>query len=264
LETCFSLIFGYAIAPSNIFSGDYELSSCSTSTQALMWLQIFIAAEFLIFSTRASKYIPISLPPSLPLFCSVILGCFIASIMAGTSSTFGSIPVVDIVLVWVYDFLGLCCCDLLKVQMFSFFKENTDVLPEVVETGSVSDKPAKKHGHDDVESGTSIDTATKKEPEEDVSRASMSANRMTNWAVENDRMSSIDPSQRPSMARKSQSKRMSSVGMQSYDASKARESLSSINLSSRISLSQSGQSTQLQANFGANIRPNVPANRAKY
>jgi len=264
LETCFSLLFAYAIAPSNIFKGNYQISQCSTATQALMWLQIFIAAEFLIFSTRAPKYIPISLPPSLALFCSVLLGCFIASIMAAASSTFGSIPVVDIVLVWVYDFLGLCCCDALKVQMFNFFKENTNVLPELVETGSISDKPAKKHGHGDIESGTQVDGHSKKEPEEDVTRASMSANRMTNWAVENDRMSSIDPSMRPSVAGGNKSKRLSSVGMQSYEAGKVRESLSSLNMAGRISVSQNGNSSHLQANYGANIRPNVPANRAKY
>jgi len=257
LETVFSLIFAYAVMTSNIFKGDYNASGCSTPTQALIWLQIFIAAEFLIFSTRAPKYIPISLPPSIALFSSVMIGCLVASIMAGSSSTFGSIAVVDIVLVWVYDFLGLCCCDVLKVNMFNFFKENTNVLPELVETGSISDKPAKKHGHggSDIEAGT----VENKAQEEDVSRASMSANRMTNWAMENERMSSIDPSMRPSVANKQ--KRMSSVGMQSYDASKARESLSSMN--GRISLSQSGQ-TDLRPNYGANIRPNVPANRAKY
>lgn len=262
LETCFSLIFAYAVDTSNIFKGDYHISSCSTSTQAIIWLQIFIAAEFLIFSTRAAKYVPISLPPSIALFCSVLLGCFVASIMAAASSTFGSIPVVDIVLVWIYDFLGLCCCDVLKVQMFNFFKENTNTLPDQVETGSVSDKPAKKHGHGDIEAGTHVEhTTSKKDNEEDVTRASMSANRLTNWAIENDRMSSIDPSMRPSMANKT--KRLSSVGMQSYEASKARESLSSLNLNNRISLSQSGN-TDLKANYGANIRPNVPANRSKY
>lgn len=261
LETAFSLIFAYGADPSGIFQGSYPIGGCSTATQAVIWLQMFIAAELLIFSARAPKYIPISLPPSLPLFCSVLTGCLVASLMAGCSSTFGSVSVVDIVIIWVYDLIGLCFLDSLKVAMYNFFEENTNVLPEVVETGSISDKPSKQHkghGHDIEATGGEVTR------EEDVSRASMSANRMTDWAIQNnERMSSIDGHARPSVIAKQQHQaRMSSANMMSSAANKAtRESMSG-----RISISHSTMSTgELRPSFiGGSIRPNVPANRSKF
>jgi hypothetical protein len=258
-ETAFSLLFAYGADASGIFEGSYSITVCSTSTQAVIWLQMFIAAELLIFSARAPKYIVISLPPSLPLFCSVLTGCLVASLMAGCSSDFGSLSITDIVLVWVYDLIGLIVLDVVKVAMFNFFEENTNVLPEVVETGSISDKPSKGHkGHDIESTGTEVDGISR---EEDVSRASMSANRMTDWAVANsDRMSSVDGINRPSTAMH-KNKRLSSAGMMSSEANKAaRESMSG-----RISVSHSSTNGELRPSFiGGSIRPNVPSNRSKF
>jgi len=45
LETIFSMIFAYAAKPSHIFKGDFDVETCSTETQAAIWLQMFIAAE---------------------------------------------------------------------------------------------------------------------------------------------------------------------------------------------------------------------------
>jgi len=146
--------------------------------------------------------------------------------------------------------------------MFNFFEENTNVLPEQVETGSISDKPIKNHGHDIESSGAEVGSAGGVK-EEDVSRASMSANRMTDWALaNNERMSSIDPSSRPSQVAR-MNKRMSSANMLSNEANKAsRESMSG-----RISVSQSAVNTSgsLSSTYiGGNIRPNVPQNRSKF
>jgi len=262
-ETAFSLLFAYGADASGVFQGDYSITGCSTATQAVIWLQMFIAAELLIFSARAPKYIIISLAPSIPLFCSVMTGCLVASLMAGLSSDFGSISITDIVLVWVYDFIGLVFLDFIKVSMFQFFEENTNVLPEVVETGSISDKPSKGHKGHDLEGGTEVDSSALKE--EDVTRASMSANRMTDWALANEvRMSSVDGGHgiRPSQAAAHKNKRLSSAGMMSSDANRAaRESMSG-----RISVSYAGGTAhELRPSFSTgSLRPNVPSNRSKF
>jgi len=142
------------------------------------------------------------------------------------------------------------------MAMFKFFEENTEVLPEQVETGSVSDKPAKHgHGHDIEATGTEVNEAT-----EDTSRASMSANRMTDWAIQNaDRMSVARPSSVDANGHKKHI-RMSSANMMSHEANKhARESMGG-----RLSMSynlQMNKSTDLRSSFASqNLRPNVPGN----
>jgi len=262
LETAFSMVFAYGADPSGLFKGDFDIWTCKTPTQAAIWLQMFIAAELLIFTARAPKYIWNSLRPSAALFSSVMIGCVVCSLMAGLSQTFGGLQFTDIVLIWVYDIIGLIFADILKVQLFQFFKENTNVLPEQVVTGSISDKPA-KHGHagHDIEKGTEVDAHG--QPAEDVTRASMSANRMTDWALQNaERMSSMDVGARPSQAHKN--KRLSSANMVSMDANKAaRESMSG-----RISLSHTvvhAGNGELRPSFiSGSIRPNVPQNRSKF
>jgi hypothetical protein len=254
LETVFSLIFAYGIKNVHFFKGTYDIGKCSTKTQAAIWLQMFIACEILIFSARAPSHMFFSLSPSIALTCSVLGGCLLFCLMAGVSSTFGSLAVQDMALIWAYDCIGLLFADQLKVALYNFFNENTMVLPDMVETGSV-----KKEG----EEGTGTEVETLAEPQEDVTRASVSANRLTDWALaHSDRLSSMDPSQRQSMANKS--KRMSSANMMSVDANKvARESLSG-----RISLSHSvavGKTSDVGNSFiGGSIRPNVPGNRAKF
>ena len=133
LETVMSLIFAYGvISKVRTTHRHYDMSNCNTQMQAVLWVQMFISAELLIFTTRASKYIVTSLRPSIPLTVSVLGGCLLVSFMAGGSSYFGAVPVGDILIVWLYDVLGLLLCDVLKVALFNFFEENTEVLPELV------------------------------------------------------------------------------------------------------------------------------------
>lgn len=265
VETVFSMVFAYGAKPSGIFAYDYEIVDCDNHTQAAIWLQMFIAAELLIFVTRAPSFFIVSLPPSLPLFVSVLTGCVVASLMAGLSQDFGGLKFVDIVLIWTWDIMGLVILDTLKVALFKFFEENTDVLPELVESGSVSDKPSKGHGHghghDDAESGTDIGGGGFTR-EEDFSRASMSTNRLTDWALAHnagaDRVASKD---RESVSR---SKRKSSVNQVNHEINKSlRESLSS-----RYSLSHNvgiAHSAELRPSFvSGSIRPNIPSNRNKF
>jgi hypothetical protein len=250
-------MFAYGAKKTGVFKGDFDIDKCSTKTQAAIWLQMFIACEILIFSARAPSHMLLSLAPSPWLLVSVLSGCLLFCVMAGTSKTFGMVDIGDMGLIWAYDILSLIFADLVKVAMYAFFDENTDVLPDVVETGSVSKAGQGK----DEETGT--EAATIAAEEEDVTRASVSANRLTEWALaHSDRLSSMDPSARQSLANKS--KRMSSANMQSSEANKAVRG----SLSGRISLSHNvaaSKSTDLGNSFiGGSIRPNVPGNRAKF
>lgn len=262
-EVMFSLIFAYGAKASGLFVGDFPIESCPKPTQAAIWVQMFIAAELLIFVTRAPGFIVFSLPPSIALLISVLVGCIVVSAMAGASSYFGSLQGVDIVIIWVYDLLGLIFMDFLKVGFLAYFNENTAVLPDQEETGSVSDKPNKGHGKD-LEHGTEVDNFTQP-PGEDYSRASMSANRLSEWADKNgtaERFSSIDRQSKIGVGRKS------SAGMMSHEANRAaRESLS---MTARVSLARSvdvATGAELRPSFVGNgsLRPhNVPQNRKKY
>jgi len=139
LQTVLSLIFAYGVIKKvKTTHRDYEMSDCNFKMQAILWVQMFIAAELLIFTTRASKYIVTSLRPSISLIVSVLGGCLLVSLMAGCSTDFGAVPVGDICIVWLYDVLGLLLCDVLKVALLDFFEENTEVLPEL-ESSSPTD-----------------------------------------------------------------------------------------------------------------------------
>eukprot|EP01038_Epipyxis_sp_PR26KG_P007486 gene7486-10201_t len=262
LETVFSLLFAYGAGPSKLFKGDFTIvgqEGCSDPTQAAIWLQMFIAAEFLIFAARASKYIWISLPPSIPLFVSVMTGCLVVSFMAALSSFFGSLAVVDIVLIWVYDFVCLFFLDCLKVALFTFFEENTNVLPDQVETGSVSDKPSKGGHHEsDIES-TPVETLVA--AHEDTTRSSMSTNRLTDWGLQQaDRLSIARPSLSDPNKR---SKRLSSANMQSHNSPNFRESLSG-SMSVNANVAAATSSDLRGSLIGGQLRPNVPGNRTRY
>lgn len=255
METIFSLVFAYGAKSSGIFSGDYTIENCDKETQGAIWLQMFIAAELLIFVTRAPKLIIFSLAPSMALFISVMIGCFVCSMLAGLSKTFGGLPFVDIVIIWSYDILCLSAMDVLKVGMLNFFEESTDVLPETVETGSISDKPKHGHGHGskdkDVESGgTQVDTL---HDAEDFSRASMSANRLTEWAIAHGgdatRQSNVGHTMRPTMT--------------NLDQRIVRESFGG-----RMSMSHSvhmSKSTDLRPSLiNTDFHANTPGNRRKF
>lgn len=260
-ETIFSMIFAYGCDGSGLFEGDYPITDCPKSTQAAIWLQMFISAELLIFVTRAPKLIIFSLPPSIPLFCSVLTGCMICSLMAGLSKYFGGLQITDIVLIWCFDLIGFGLLDFLKVAILAFFDEKTDVLPDQVETGSVSDKPAKGHKKD-IEHGHDLPSSNQ---EEEFTRASMSANRLTEWAIHNnERLSTMEGGPtRPSQVGKMKP-RMSSANMVTPDTIKsARESFAG-RLSVSHAVPASGGAELRPSFIGGSIRPNVPANRSKY
>jgi len=248
LETCFSMLFAYGAGPSGLGTQNYDMvPQCPTSLQAIIWLQMFIAAELLIFCTRAPSFIWVSIRPSLPLFISVMIGNTIVSILAGQTSTFGNIPIQDILLIWCYDIICLIIIDALKVLMYSYFNESSEVLPDYEYVRSV---------HEHQKEGD-IETPAGAMPE-DTSRGSVSANRLTEWSMKSnpDRMSSVDASGRLST---SSNKRMSSVGMDKVANS------NKLGQSDRASFAHAGigsaTSNSLRPSIisGGSLRPNVPS-----
>jgi hypothetical protein len=137
IEAMLTLFFSYGAQYTTIFKRDYTLKvrgdgpTCGTQTQSLIWLQMFIAAEILIFSARAQSYMWVSVKPSIPLIVSVIGGCAIFCILAGQSSQFANLPVTDILLIWAFNLVTLFGIDIAKVQMLRYFRESEEVLPNV-------------------------------------------------------------------------------------------------------------------------------------
>ena len=155
LETCFSLLWAYASWQTKFFRSNFVIGAntgCSTQAQAGVWLQMAIATELLIFSARAPSYMWTSIPPSLELFVSVMIGCFIFSLLAGLASFFGGLWIADIAIIWFYDIICLVIIDVIKVAYLKAINENTDVLADDAgaATGGVDHGDVKadvEHGH---------------------------------------------------------------------------------------------------------------------
>lgn len=245
LETGFSMIFAYGAGPSNLGTLNYNMvPRCPVQLQSAIWLQMFIAAELLIFCTRAPSFIWTSIRPSLPLFISVMCGNVIVSVLAGQTATFGSIPIEDILLIWCYDLVCLVFIDAIKVGMYGYFNESSDVLPDFTYV-----KSHHEHAGGDVESPISGGAGAA--PEEDTSRASVSANRLTDWAIQTgNRLSSVDPHSRPSVSHRQSSAAQDKVQKlgQSDRASFAHAGIAHSQNSLRPSIISSGS-----------LRPNTPA-----
>jgi len=247
LETVFSMLFAYGVGPSGFGSLNYKMvPNCPTELQAAIWLQMFIAAELLIFCTRAPSFIWTSLRPSLPLFISVMGGNVICSVLAGNTSTFGNLPIQDILLIWCYDLVALVFIDFLKVSLYAYFNESSEVLPEHIYIKS-------KHEH-----GGDAEAPAGAPPEEDTTRASVSANRLTEWSIQNgSRLSLAGDSGRASL-----SKRQSSVAMDKAANSTKLGASDRISFASS-SVRQASNSIQPSIITSGSLRPNVPSANPK-
>jgi len=243
METACTLIFAIAIIPDqNLFSGQYStvvlfqeddnmISMCDRPSQALIWLQMFIAAELLIFSARAPYYFWLSYLPSPALFCSVMGGNIIASIIANQSESFGKIPGGDIIIVWCYNILTLIAIDVMKVYIFKIQGENMETLPDV--DPFLVDKAA---SHD-------VENAKVK----NESKLDVQSDRLSEWAD-----SRMSEAQRQS-ARASHAK---------YNKSHTRKSITDairINSVSGVTDSTGGLRPSI-ASQQKNLRPNAPSN----
>jgi H+-transporting ATPase len=247
METVFSIAFAYGADNSGLFQTTIDLSTCHLQTQSIVWLQMFIAAELLIFSARAPRYFFTSLAPSLALFSSVMLGCVACSFIAIFFDRFGKLPISDVLVIWAYDIICLILIDMFKVQIFNFFDENMDVIDDI------DFVQAPEHGHgDDIEA-----TNITEDPEEDNSRASMAIERLTNYSIaKNERMSNMDPNfVRESLAN-NKSRAKANARVDTY-----RESISSGKVKLNGGPGASGNGNIRQSLSGGSMRPNTPSNR---
>jgi H+-transporting ATPase len=247
METFFSMIFAYGASETDLFSSDLDVSGCGTSFQGSMWLQIFIAAELLIFSARAPTYMWYSIRPSNSLFCSVMAGNIIATIMANSSSTFGKIPGKDIVLIWVYDFLCVIIIDILKVQLLLFLGEETAVLPDKEDLPVL--KPSDRFSVD-LENNQQIDALVSAV---DRGRQSYSKSRMSEW---------ISKSETSNTSRSSQQKAMS-IASRISNGSHRHSGRYSVSITLPASTVNTNQSNLLRGSISSSIqiKPNTPANK---
>ena len=260
LETGFSMLFAYGVGPSGLGTRDYSMhkagpGGCHTQLQAVIWLQIFIASEILIFSARAPSFLWGSLRPSVWLVVSVMGGNIIASIIANQATAWGNIPIRDIVLIWCYDLLVLLFIDAVKVSLLRYFNESEDVLPdyEYVRSRHVEYHPEHYSEY------------TEPEP---TDRQSCAANRMSDWAIQNsERLSSMDPATRESLASESKQQHTSATTL-----AKAGPAGAGVNLATGgASLTQAGGAAAAAAapqqrpsfiTMGP-LRPNTPASNPK-
>mmetsp|Transcript_4268 Transcript_4268/g.6401 ORF Transcript_4268/g.6401 Transcript_4268/m.6401 type:complete len:933 (-) Transcript_4268:1467-4265(-) len=130
MQTAFSLLWAFVSYQTGIFKSDFDIFTCSTSAQSGVWVQMFLSAEFLIFSARSPSFLWLSMSPSPTLCLSVLIFCLLVSIIACASDFFGHLYVQDVVIIWVFDLLCLVAIDLVKVVYFNLAEEDTRVLVE--------------------------------------------------------------------------------------------------------------------------------------
>lgn len=131
MQTGFSMLWAYASYRTNWFKSDFNIFTCTTQAQAGVWVQVFVAAEILIFSARAPTFFWAFLPPSPALFISVFLGCLIVTILACASPFFGNIWVQDAAIIWTYNVICFVIVDALKVLVLHFLGESFEPLKKI-------------------------------------------------------------------------------------------------------------------------------------
>ena len=279
-ETIMTLFFATYLIKQPIFHGDYDVDSCSNftnskqhgnPTQGIIFLQMFLAAEILIFSTRAPSYFWCSILPSSALFISVMIGCIIISIFASSIPVFGGgddircfnddtdkyyeddgcmlskkgINSGDVAIAWAFNILALFIVDVIKVELFKLFKENMITLPD--ENMVIVREKAGAHSDIEAKGSKMVDALMEIE-----GRQSAYADRLSAWADKNDSVTRITDS-RPSKSRPS---------MNYKEVQEARQTLSGVR---RISLAHNPVINEdgLRPSFtGGSFRPNTPANKA--
>jgi H+-transporting ATPase len=128
VETGMTLLWAYASESTGFFKSNLDIFACSRSAQAGVWVQMFIASEILVFSARCPTFFWMSILPSPALFCSIIIGCLIVSILACAVPYFGQLYVQDVAIIWLYDILCLLAVDAVKVLLLHLLGENFEIL----------------------------------------------------------------------------------------------------------------------------------------
>lgn len=144
LEVAFTMLWAYVSFQTNWFLSDLTITTCTNQSQAGVWLQMTLSAEFLIFAARAPSYIWLSIAPSPALFSSVMLACLVTSVLVGAVEYFGKLFITDILIIWAYCLICLVVIDFAKVMYLEFMNEFSAVLDdsELPKPGAESEEPA--------------------------------------------------------------------------------------------------------------------------
>lgn len=135
-----------------------------------------IAAEILIFSARAPKYMWTSIAPSPTLFASVMLGCLLFSIFACDIRFFGYLTPRDVTIIWCYDLACLIVIDICKVQYLIMNDEFVDVLVE-----GPPEATAASAGDNEAAAAAAAEDEDKKSVHSVSSRQSATLSRVEKW-----------------------------------------------------------------------------------
>jgi hypothetical protein len=200
MATLFTMLFSYGASHIQLFSADYDVNVCAKTAQAGVWLQMSVAAELLIFSARAPSYMWTSIAPSAPLFISVMIGCLVTSIFAADIPYFGSLPIVDIVYIWIYDVFTLVVIDIVKVQYLKMMNESLETLPDTdtrepaIEEAEVAESADVETGHmgrDKIPPPRSRvgSIAEDEDKDEGSDRLSAATSRLNEWATKHSNLS---------------------------------------------------------------------------
>mmetsp|Transcript_7920 Transcript_7920/g.24308 ORF Transcript_7920/g.24308 Transcript_7920/m.24308 type:complete len:944 (-) Transcript_7920:422-3253(-) len=108
---CFYFFGELILAPSSNFR------SSNAYTESLMYLQISIAIESLIFVTRVPEAPFYSSRPVLSLLLSVVIANVAVTLLVTTGLLGPKISIADAAVVWVYDIVWFIIIDLLKIPL---------------------------------------------------------------------------------------------------------------------------------------------------
>jgi H+-transporting ATPase len=106
-----------------------DTKRCTRYVQAALFLQISLAAEFLIFSARAPGVWFLSTPHPM-LVATCLAGCVITSLLVKYAKGFGDLTWPDVGVAWLYSFLVFNVADLAKLAFLSIWGTSKGVLDE--------------------------------------------------------------------------------------------------------------------------------------
>lgn len=156
IQTGLSLLWAFVSYRTFIFRSNFNIYECSTQAQGGVWVQLFLSTEWLIFITRSPNFVFLSPPPSLLLFVSVFLFCFLVSILACAAGFFGKLYVSDVAIMWGYNCLCFLVLDFTKMAYFHVIHESSAILPDEVPSGNEVEGGSTKVPEKDIEAPIAV------------------------------------------------------------------------------------------------------------
>lgn len=268
-ETLLSLTFAYTAGFTHLFREDYHFKKCAPPTssvhvQSAIFLQMFISAELLIFSTRAPTFFWKSFAPSLSLVLGVLLGLLIITVLVVYVETFGTLPWMDVLYIYVYCVAGFIAVDAVKVWLLQFQGGLVETLPNEDIIGNELKRQGLTECAEDrgIEGGMALKSAL------DDTRTSIQSNRMTMWSIKNNpnlkgmsmdeaRQSIVDAKMRNSSSSgtsTSRSRARSSIQMDFKNGD-----MKEATISTARPIHMDGKNLDRPSLLGQSIKPHTPA-----